>query len=80
MGKYVWTVVLAAGAAVGAYVSPELLAAVLSVGGAAALLAGRIAALTPNKTDDGIVAKVEEFLGRVAGGGTSGKASTPAAK
>lgn len=73
--SYVWTLALAAAAAAGAYLSPSTVAIVLSVAGGAALLAGRIAALTPNKVDDGYVAKFEELLGRLAGGGTSGKSS-----
>lgn len=78
---YLWTAVLAVAGVAGAYFSPETLAAILSVGGAAALLAGRIAALTPNKADDSVVAKAEELLGKLAGGGTSGKGSkAPAAK
>lgn len=77
--KYLYTLALAAAGAAGAYFSPETVAAVLAVGGAAALLAGRIAALTPNKSDDGFVAYVEELLGKLAGAGTSGKGSKPPA-
>ncbi len=78
--SYVWTAVLAVAAVAGAAVSPETLAVVLSICGAAAVLAGRIAAHTKNTTDDAIVKKVEELLGKLAGLGTSGKGSVTAAK
>ncbi len=79
--SYLYTVLLALAGAAGAYFSPETLAVVLSIGGAAAVLAARIAVHTPGKRDDGIVAGVEELLGKLAGAGASGKGSVkPAAK
>lgn len=39
---------------------------VLAFAGALAVAAGIVARLTPNKTDDALVAKVEAFLARAA--------------
>lgn len=77
--SYLYTALLALAGVAGAYLSPETLAIVLSIGGAAAVFAARIAVHTKNTKDDAAVKKVEEFLGRLAGAGQSGKGSVPPA-